>query len=137
MTGGNAIRAALASAAALLLAGPVTAQQGNCRFGADIYFEFGTANISNAAQDTLDALGGRLVSCNAPLIVLVGHIDAAEARSNPRLGQTRAEALAKELRTRLRNVPVLTQDLGFSAPAKATPAGVREPLNRRVSIYIR
>jgi outer membrane protein OmpA-like peptidoglycan-associated protein len=123
--------------ALMATATPAMAQQDACKETVDVYFESGSANLLQTARDILLITSGRVAACPAPLIIVVAHIDGAEAQTTPDIGQRRAEAVAAILRANLQDVPVLTQDLGFTQPRRRTAADVREPQNRRVTVFIR
>lgn len=130
------IRAGLSLVALTATASPALAQQDRCKQQIDIYFESGSANLLQSARETLLVAAGRIGACPAPLIILVAHTDSAEAKATPDIGQRRADAVAATLRPILGDVPVLTQDLGFTQPRRPTGPDVREPLNRRVTIFV-
>ena len=129
--------AGLCASVVAITATPALAQRDACKQTVDVYFESGSAVLLQSARDILFITAGRAAACPAPLFILVAHIDGAEATATPDIGQRRAEAVAALLRSNLQDVPVLTQDLGFSQPRRPTEPNVREPQNRRVTIYIR
>jgi OmpA-OmpF porin, OOP family len=136
----KAARICLASfAPALALAAtPVAALPPlECRTTASVYFELEKAQLLQQANAILDILAEQVARCPHPTIIVVGHMDGAEAEADTALDVERTNLVAQRLRERLPGTPVLTQSLGFSNPALKTEVGVREPLNRRVEIYLR
>lgn len=133
----NSAIAALMVASTLAGISPAAAQQNQCRQSTDIYFESGSSDLLANARSILAMLTAQAQACPEALVIVVAHIDSAEAKASPELGQMRAEIVAAVLREKLPNVPVLTQELGSSQPQRATGPDVREPLNRRVTVFIR
>lgn len=138
----NTARICLVSASAVLMlpATPVAALPPlECRTTASVYFELDRSQLLEQANHILGVLADQARRCSNPLIIVVGHMDGAEAAAGTALDVERTNIVTQALRDRLpgRPVPVLTQSLGFSNPALNTEAGVREPLNRRVEIHLR
>jgi OmpA-OmpF porin, OOP family len=126
------------AAALMLPAGPVNAQPASdCRTSVTIYFELEKSDLLSNGQQILEFVTKQASRCDNPLIIVVGHMDAAETQGEAALDMDRANMIAQRLRNQLPGTPVLTQWLGFSNPAVATEAGVRDPLNRRVEIHLR
>lgn len=121
-----------------LSAAPASAQSASgCRTSASVYFELDQSQLLTNAQQILEMLVNQASRCDNPLIIVVGHMDAAETEAGASLDMDRATMIAQRLRDRLPGTPVLTQWLGFSNPAVKTEAGVRDPRNRRVEIHLR
>lgn len=108
-----------------------------CRSDTSVYFELEKSELLLQANAIIDMLADQAQRCNFPLIIVVGHMDGAEAEAGTALDAERTDRVAQALRERLPGRPVLTQAFGFSYPAIKTEAGVREPLNRRVEIHLR
>ena len=106
-----------------------------CSNNVSAYFEARSASPTVAVLELLDYLPQFASGCRLGLIIVVGHSDAAEAQSHPDIGQERADAVAAFLRAAMPEVPIVTEDARYSAPAK--PSSTSEPLNRRATIYLR
>lgn len=107
--------------------GPITA---------NIYFDFDDALPNADGQAALAALIDAL-SANAPSNVSVaGHADRAGSEAyNEGLSGQRANNVASALANAGISADAInTEAFGESAPAVATPDGVREPENRRVEV---
>ncbi|MEM9750402.1 MAG: OmpA family protein [Pseudomonadota bacterium] len=104
-----------------------------------VYFEFDRAVLTPEAEGILDAVAEHLRCAGAGLdltIAAVGHTDLSGPDGyNVRLSKDRAGIVVDGLTKRGVKVDIVDWN-GESAPAKPTPNGVREPLNRRVEIMI-
>jgi outer membrane protein OmpA-like peptidoglycan-associated protein/outer membrane protein W len=103
-----------------------------------VYFEFDNATLTDQAAQTVGAAAQQASACQITRVSVVGHTDRSGADAyNVQLSDRRATAVREELVRR--GVPASTiavEGRGESAPAVATPDGVREPLNRRSEVLI-
>ena len=102
------------------------------------YFAYGRAELSERGYDMAREVIRYAAAADDPHIIISGHIDTAEAEEfGDELGLGRAQAVPNEL-VKLGMDPARIEVVsrGDSMLARPTPAGVREPLNRRVSVAI-
>jgi len=103
-----------------------------------IYFEFDRSNLDSIALETIEAALQETPPEAIQQIVVVGHDDSAgTAAQSLRVSRARAEALRDALVARgvLSNA-ILIEARGETQPARPTPDGVREPLNRRAEVFV-
>lgn len=103
---------------------------------ATLYYEFDGSSLGMLGDETLKAVAVNFRGCEV-IYIASGHIDASELGSNAGLGQARAEDARKRLQAQ--GIPardILVRDMKFDRPAKATPPGTREPINRRVELVV-
>jgi outer membrane protein OmpA-like peptidoglycan-associated protein/outer membrane protein W len=103
-----------------------------------VYFEFDASALTDQAAQTVAAAAQQAGACQITRVSVIGHTDRSGADAyNVQLSDRRARAVREELIRR--GVPASTiavEGRGESAPAVATPDGVREPLNRRSEVVI-
>ena len=104
-----------------------------------IYFGFDKFDLTPQARETVNAIAEHLICLrdeDAIRIEVVGHADrSGPERYNQGLSSRRASVISQALGGR--GVPVDMVDWrGETEPAKPTPDGVREPLNRRVHVRV-
>lgn len=103
-----------------------------------IYFAFDSAQLSPAANETVNAISNAYGKRNGDDINIIGHTDTSGSNDyNLALSQRRADAVASALAGA--GLPDSVMDkaaVGEIAPAVQTGDGVREPLNRRVVVTI-
>lgn len=103
-----------------------------------IYFGYDRYDLTAEARQVIDEAVAAFRAYAAPFMDIVGHTDTRGSKSyNTRLAQSRADAVAGAVTSR----GVDSSSLRVSAnselePAVSTGDGVREALNRRVSITI-
>lgn len=100
-----------------------------------VFFEYSSAALVSAGKDVAAEAAQAYRAKGGTRIDVVGHTDTAEAAT---LGADRARAIRDEL-VRL-GVPanaVHSEGRGASEPMVPTPAGVREPMNRRATIVVK
>ena len=106
-----------------------------CTDSFNLYFESETAIVPDSAKGLVVAIVERIKKCPASRILVIGHVDGFETRFLPKLGADRSAVVAANL---LRQMPlgarVIVTDAGYSRPARVTALGIKEPLNRRVTI---
>lgn len=103
-----------------------------------VYFEWDRSNLNAAALETIDAAIQRARECNIASIVLVGHTDTSGSNTyNQGLSERRAAVVRDALVARgIGASAIASEARGESDLARATPNGVREPLNRRTAVTI-
>jgi len=103
-----------------------------------VYFDYDKANLTPQASTLIEEAAGRALQNDIDDVVVSGNTDTSgssaynQALSERRAGVVRDALIAND-------VPadrVRTEAYGESNPAKATPDGVREPLNRRSEVSI-
>jgi outer membrane protein OmpA-like peptidoglycan-associated protein len=101
-----------------------------------IYFETGSAEISERGQAHLRRIVDYAVDNPMQELVIRAHADSAgSASDNLKLSTRRAQAVVDQLRSMgLSPKRITVQALGETAPPVVTADGVSEPLNRLVSI---
>ena len=103
-----------------------------------VYFGYDRSDLTAEARQVIDEAVAAFRAYAAPFMDIIGHTDTRGSKSyNTRLAQRRAEAVAGAVSSR----GVDRSSLRVSAsseldPAVSTGDGVREALNRRVSITI-
>lgn len=101
------------------------------------YFDFGDATITPEFAELLEFVLRSSQDSAIERIMIVGHADRAEESAGiaASISLARAEA-AKSYLVERGVAPELieVQAVGADSPAKPTPPGVREPLNRRVEL---
>jgi outer membrane protein OmpA-like peptidoglycan-associated protein len=103
-----------------------------------VYFEWDRSNLNQAALETIDTAVNQARACNLETVVVIGHTDTSgSAAYNVGLGQRRASVVHDALVARgMSSAGIRTESHGETDLAKATPDGVREPLNRRTAVTI-
>ncbi|MDH3538460.1 MAG: OmpA family protein [Acidimicrobiia bacterium] len=110
-----------------------------------VLFEFGSANLTRAASETLDTVVAAITEegVSAPTIQVIGHTDSiGSAESNLVLSERRAESVRAALAERLPNASLTAFGLGETTPKapNANPDGTDNPAgrsqNRRVEIFV-
>lgn len=103
-----------------------------------IYFESNSSELGQAAQEILQVLARRYRSQGNVTFLLIGHTDSAlPSRDSLILSARMTNAVA----THLIGLGFSENDIklvasGESELAKPTADGVREPINRRVDVYV-
>ena len=102
-----------------------------------VYFEQGSAELSNRGERTIENVARiLLIDCPGSQILLVGHDDnMLSADESTALSKARVQMVAarlQELRVSNDRLNVIIR--GQSQPARVTPKGTAEVLNRRVEI---
>lgn len=102
------------------------------------YFDFQVPNLTREAEEVVEVAVLNAINADATEVDLVGRADTAEA-DPVALSHARAEAVrASMIRQGLsRKVRFKIEDKGAAEPFLDTGPGVREPLNRFVSITVR
>ncbi len=120
--------------AALAACGAVAAVSGDYI----IYFGFDRSDLSSTAQGVVADVVAAVSGIAAPAISLVGHTDTSgSAAYNQGLSQRRVNRVANALGSSGVNLGNVTRAArGESQTAVATGDGVRERLNRRVTVAI-
>jgi OmpA-OmpF porin, OOP family len=136
MAPGRALTAAVAIALALLGYGS-EAEARSWRWIA--FFDFGSDAVGDHARQLIDDFVGFKKGACRVEVELIGHIDGGEAlASDAGLDLARAQAIAEAFKRV--GPPAWKFTLvgrGYSYPLVQTPAGVREPQNRRVELHFR
>ena len=106
-----------------------------------VYFAYGDAELGYEAQFVIESeILAAGIGPDVTRIVVEGHTDAMEAQDPAlaQLGLARAEAVKAFLVERGGVAPAIVEvrDMGASTPAAPTPAGAREPANRRAVITV-
>ena len=103
-----------------------------------LYFESGTATLRADALTLVDQAAGLALRRPFARVMIAGHADATgSAEINDRISRQRADAVRALMVAR--NVPaqsIQTSSHGKRNPLIATPDGVSEPRNRRVTVTI-
>ena len=108
-------------------------------------FEFGSANLTTEAADTLDTVAAAITQqgVDQPTVKVIGHTDSiGSAESNLELSKRRAEAVRAGLAERLSEAVLTASGLGETNPKgpNANPDGTDNPdgrrQNRRVEIFV-
>ncbi|PSJ37886.1 hypothetical protein C7I55_19435 [Sphingomonas deserti] len=101
------------------------------------FFDPGSTHINDDGKAMLDKFAS---SYDAPAtcpVVVSGHSDLAEAkRDDSSLSRLRAQTVASYLRDRGLTAPIRVEALGGKDLLVATPAGVSEPQNRFVQVWV-
>ncbi|HVY32870.1 MAG TPA: OmpA family protein [Caulobacteraceae bacterium] len=102
-----------------------------------IYFDFEISNLTRTAQDVADAAALNAAFAGARTVRLVGHADTAED-DLPGISQARALAVKAEMvRMGVSKATDFTAEgVGSNEPAFPVGPGVREPLDRFVSVTV-
>lgn len=128
------------SLSALLLFAALPAQVLACTYDrgdvqeANLYYELGSSSLGMSGDETLKAMAANFIGCDV-IYIASGHIDASELDTSPGLGQARVDDARARLQAQ--GIParnILVRDMKFDSPAVATPAGTRDPFNRRVEL---
>ncbi len=104
-----------------------------------VYFGFDSSQIGIAARNTIVQIADAAREYDNPSIYVTGHADTSGPRDyNMRLSARRADAVADALTAQgLSSQRVDENAVGEVLPAVSTGDGVREPLNRRVTVSVR
>jgi len=104
-----------------------------------LYFENGTADLTQESRDSLPEIVAAIQGWHLPWVAVVGHADAVGSEEvNDRISLQRAEKV-RDLLVEA-GVPTAQMELeshGKGDPLIPTPDGIAEPRNRRVSVTIR
>jgi outer membrane protein OmpA-like peptidoglycan-associated protein len=103
-----------------------------------VYFEWDRSDLNAEAQETISAALDRARQCNISAARVVGHTDTSgSAEYNQDLSERRAGVVRDALVAGGLSASATTMEArGESDLARATPDGVREPLNRRTAVTI-
>lgn len=101
-----------------------------------VFFDWDRANITAAAQDTLEQVVADWAASGQPMINVVGHTDTSgSAAYNQGLSVRRAVAVENALVSLGVSADMITTSgVGETQLLVETPDGVREPSNRRAEI---
>lgn len=106
--------------------------------GFTVYFDYDKANLTPQASTLIAEAAGRALQNDIDGVVVSGNTDTSGSSAyNQALSERRAKAVHDALIAN--DVPadrIRSEAYGESNPAKATPDGVREPLNRRSEVTI-
>ncbi len=106
--------------------------------GFTVYFDYDKANLTPQASTLIAEAADRALQNDIDGVVVSGNTDTSGSSAyNQALSERRAKAVREALIAN--NVPadrIRSEAYGESNPAKATPDGVREPLNRRSDVTI-
>ncbi|NOX83753.1 MAG: OmpA family protein [Alphaproteobacteria bacterium] len=106
--------------------------------GFTVYFDYDKANLTPQASTLIAEAAGRALENDIDGVVVSGNTDTSGSSAyNQALSERRAKAVHDALIAN--GVPadrIRSEAYGESNPAKATPDGVREPLNRRSEVTI-
>lgn len=106
--------------------------------GFTVYFDYDKANLTPQASTLIAEAAGRALQNDIDAVVVSGNTDTSGSSAyNQALSERRAKAVRDALIAN--HVPadrIRSEAYGESNPAKATPDGVREPLNRRSEVMI-
>ena len=100
-----------------------------------VYFAFNTAKMSDAALELMPMIAKAIKDSGTTNVVLTGYCDTAE-QAPTLLSRYRAKAVADQLREHgiPDSVSIEWSGKGTSDLDAPTGPGVREPMNRRVTI---
>jgi len=105
-----------------------------------VYFEWDRSDLTTNNQEIINqALSrARTGGCTVTLTVVEGHTDTSGgAAYNDRLSARRADTVKNALLAGgMTAAQITTEARGEADQAKATPDGVREPLNRRAEVSL-
>lgn len=111
------------------------------QLAADVFFAFGSADLTPAASAVLAELARRVQAEAEGTVAVVGHTDSVgDDASNLALSRRRADTVVAALRPRLTGLALTAQGLGESQPVapNARPDGTDDPAgrqrNRRVAV---
>ena len=103
-----------------------------------VYFDYDKSNLTPEASNLVREAAARALTNDVDLAVVAGNTDTAgSADYNQRLSERRASVVRDALIAN--GMPadrIRTEANGENNPAKPTPDGVREPLNRRTEVTI-
>lgn len=103
-----------------------------------VYFDYDKSNLTPEAAELIREAASRALANDIENVRVEGHADRSGGDAyNQRLSQRRADVVRDALIAN--GVPadrIATNAYGESRPAKPTPDGVREPLNRRTEVTI-
>ncbi len=103
-----------------------------------IYFDYDKSNLTSEAAELIREAAARALANNIQGVRVEGHADRSGGDAyNQALSQRRANVVRDALIAN--SVPadrITASAFGESRPAKPTPDGVREPLNRRTEVTI-
>ena len=103
-----------------------------------VYFDYDKANLSAEASNLIAEAASRALANDIDTVRVEGNTDSSGgAAYNQRLSERRSRVVRDALIAN--GVPadrIVTESLGESNPAKPTPDGTREPLNRRSEVSI-
>jgi OmpA-OmpF porin, OOP family len=106
--------------------------------GFTVYFDYDKANLTPQASTLIAEAADRALQNDIDTVVVSGNTDTSGSSAyNQALSERRAKAVRDALIAN--DVPadrIRSEAYGESNPAKATPDGVREPLNRRSEVVI-
>jgi outer membrane autotransporter protein len=104
-----------------------------------VYFEWDRSNLNQEAQETIGSALQRARQCALNGVTVIGHTDTSgSTQYNVGLSERRSSVVRDALVAG--GVPagaIQTEARGETDLARATPDGVREPLNRRAAVTIR
>ena len=106
--------------------------------GVTVYFDYDKANLTPEAAELVREAAARAVANDIETVRVEGHTDRSGSTAyNQALSQRRANVVRDALIAN--GVPadtIVVDAFGEDRPAKPTPDGVREPLNRRTEVTI-
>lgn len=106
-----------------------------------VYFEWDSSELTSQASAVVDQAIANIrdrADCSTGNVTVAGFTDTSGASAyNERLSARRAAIVSDALQSRGIDATAINTDaFGETALAKATPDGVREPLNRRSEVTI-
>lgn len=103
-----------------------------------VYFDYDKANLTPEAAELIREAAARALANNVNTVKVEGNADrSGSAQYNQALSQTRANVVRDALIANgIDGAKIDTSAFGEDNPAKPTPDGVREPLNRRTEVTI-
>jgi OmpA-OmpF porin, OOP family len=104
-----------------------------------LYFVEGKDEFTDESKRIVENVFSEIAKRPVPDIIVVGHTDALGSdQVNDALARQRAESVRAELiRRGVAPENIQASGRGKREPLVATPAGVAEPRNRRVEIFVR
>jgi outer membrane protein OmpA-like peptidoglycan-associated protein len=104
----------------------------------EVFFPFDSAVLRPQARDIIRSLADNVLRRENMKIGVYGFTDTAGSEEyNRRLSEARAEAVAREMtRNGIDSTRIITYGFGEENLRVPTPDGVREPVNRRVEIFL-
>lgn len=103
-----------------------------------VYFDYDKANLTPEAANLVREASARALANDIDTVVVEGHTDTVGGSAyNQALSQRRANVVRDALIANgVAADRIRTEAFGKARPAKPTPDGVREPLNRRTEVTI-
>ena len=103
-----------------------------------VYFDYDKANLTPEAANLVREASARALANDIETVVVEGHTDTVGGSAyNQALSQRRANVVRDALIANgVAADRIRTEAFGKARPAKPTPDGVREPLNRRTEVSI-